>query len=605
MNKLILLLTFLSVETSAFLIDRSEAGRLNKWPSSKNINFFLSTSVPNVTNSEVSLMAVSSAGEFQSHIPNNISVLVSNDGEVEGRSDIYTMGSSSLFNDPGIIAVTEIFIEPETGKIFEADIVINGSYQFSNSTLSNKYLGNILTHEIGHALGLDHSQLIDASMFFENRKGQHTLHTDDISGVRSLYGLNSTGSISGKVGGSGKLTSVFGAHVSAYSLKTGKAVASSVSDSTGLFSISNLPINDSYFIYIEPLNNLGSLSNYYNVAKKNFCDSNNSYKGSFFQRCFGDDRGKPYGVSLDSSSLNINLGNVSIKCGLEVSREYIISKGSIYSPRLITKSGNDLSVGSSSIGYFNAVRDIDGNKNVDATFDDIYDEYNFDLSSYDIKSEFPNKELFLEVRITTQPFYSPLRVTTILDHDDFSSPVHTPFSANTLPVNSDGNYDLGVTVRLPINSDSLKNIYNLKVLPNDIDEVLGMRIDSTLAYEIFSLSRAEHEESRHFYFMTTALVEKIGTSYSIVSHKNFGLASDNTNCMEGSQTYAVEANTVYESNSLRVSKNKKDDSAFPVACGTITDINSGPPGNGPFASLTLIGFCIIFAMKVRSSQLVE
>jgi hypothetical protein len=605
MKGLILFLLFTSFSVNAFLIDRSDTGRLNKWPSSKSINFFLTTSVPNLTNNEVSSITFDSVEEFKPHVSNNISVLVSNDGEQRGRSDIYTMNNSSLFNDPGIIAVTEIFIDPESGRIYEADIVINGTYQFSNSTLNNKYFGNIMTHEIGHALGLDHSQLVDATMFFENRKGQHSLHTDDISGVRSLYGQSSTGSISGTVAGSGNITGVFGAHVSAYSLNSGKAVSSSVSDSNGGFSITNLPLDDSYFIYIEPLNNLGSVSNYYNVAKKNFCDSNNYYKGGFFQRCFGNDRGKPYGVTLDSSNRNVGLGNVSIKCGLEVSREYIISKGSIFTPELVTTSASDMFVGSSHIGYFNAVRTFDAFNNVDANFDDSFDEYNLDLSNHDIQSQYPNKDLYLEVKIMTQPFYSPLRVTTILDHDGFSNPVYTPFSSSTLPVNSDGNYDLGVTLRLPIDSDNLKNIYNLKIVPHDIDEILSMSPDSSLSYEIFSLSRADHNENRHFYFITTTLVEKSGINYVPVSHKNFGSISDNSNCMEGSQTYAVEANTVYENNSLRVSKNKKDESSFPIACGTIRDINSGPPGNGPFASLTILGFCIIFAMKVRSSQLVE
>lgn len=602
MNRFIIFLFILSINANAFLIDRSDTGRLNKWSSNSNINFYLTTSVPHLTSNEVRAITLDSAAEFQSHIPNSINVFVSNDGEVPGRSDIYTSANSLFFNEQGIIAVTETFIEPETGRIFESDIILNGSsnfnggtFLFSSSTLNKQYLGNIMTHEIGHAVGLDHSQLVDASMFFENRKGQYSLHTDDISGVRSLYGQNSSGSISGTVAGSGNLTSVFGAHVSAYSLKTGKAVSSSVSDSNGSFSITNLPTGDSYFIYVEPLNNLGSLSSYYSVAKKNFCDSKHSYKGGFFQRCFGEDRGKPYGVNLDGSSTNINLGHVSIKCGLEVSREYIISKGTVFTPELISTLDNELFVGSSNIGYFNAVKTSNS-----VIFDDLYDEYELDLSSHDIKTNYPNKDLYLEVRIITQPFYSPLRVTTILDHEDLASPVYTPLLTSTLPVNTEGNYDLSVELRLPISSNNLKNIYNLKVQPYDIDQVHAL-----LSNEIFSLSRSEHEESRHFYFMTTSLVEKIGADYYMVSQKNFGSLSDNTNCMEGSQTYAVEANTVYETNSLRVSKNKKDESAFPVACGTITDINSGPPGNGPFASLTLIGFCLIFAMKVRSSQLVE
>lgn len=50
----------------------------------------------------------------------------------------------------------------------------------------------IATHELGHALGLDHSEVLDATMYPSlrgNGLSLRTLHRDDPEGVEFLYGL--------------------------------------------------------------------------------------------------------------------------------------------------------------------------------------------------------------------------------------------------------------------------------------------------------------------------------------------------------------------------------------------------------------------------------
>ena len=46
----------------------------------------------------------------------------------------------------------------------------------------------VAVHEIGHALGLEHSNVKGTVMWPTAKIGAPTLHQDDINGIRSLYG---------------------------------------------------------------------------------------------------------------------------------------------------------------------------------------------------------------------------------------------------------------------------------------------------------------------------------------------------------------------------------------------------------------------------------
>lgn len=78
-----------------------------------------------------------------------------------------------------------------------ADIALNGyQYQwftdFNRTSSSAYFVEGTVTHEIGHFIGLDHSPIGSATLYAYNASGvshQVGLATDDICGVRSLYGL--------------------------------------------------------------------------------------------------------------------------------------------------------------------------------------------------------------------------------------------------------------------------------------------------------------------------------------------------------------------------------------------------------------------------------
>ena len=172
-----------------------------------------------------------------------------------------TVENSALFSGSSNTGRTRVFYDPSTGAISEADIVINphpvsadGSpVLFSTDGTPGTYdLESALTHELGHLLGLEHSGVIASTM--QARQGlnglynlsattNRTLSEDDRAAERGLYGVREgLGAIEGKVqnSSSGSPTAVFGAHVWAESVQTGRVIASSITLSDGTYRIEGL-----------------------------------------------------------------------------------------------------------------------------------------------------------------------------------------------------------------------------------------------------------------------------------------------------------------------------------------------------------------------------
>lgn len=145
---------------------------------------------------------------------------------------------------------TRIFYNPTTGEITEADVVINPAASFSTDGTPGTYdLEATFTHEIGHLLGLEHSDEAGAVMqphqginglYEQAAFNARTLSDDDRAGAHALYGARENfGAVTGTI--SDAATIPVAAHVWVEERATGRIMAGNVSLPNGSYRIEGLP----------------------------------------------------------------------------------------------------------------------------------------------------------------------------------------------------------------------------------------------------------------------------------------------------------------------------------------------------------------------------
>jgi predicted Zn-dependent protease len=159
----------------------------------------------------------------------------------------------------GALAITVTTTAALTGQILDADIIFDPDANFSTSTTTPAGVHDfeaVLTHEVGHLLGLDHSAILSATMFprlSEGSAAARVLSADDIAGISSIY-PNSTYLARGSISGTVRLTSnasVYGAVVVAVN-SSGQPAAHGVTDMRGNYVIQGLPAG-TYQVFAEPM----------------------------------------------------------------------------------------------------------------------------------------------------------------------------------------------------------------------------------------------------------------------------------------------------------------------------------------------------------------
>ncbi|RKY18179.1 MAG: hypothetical protein DRQ55_14050 [Planctomycetota bacterium] len=157
----------------------------------------------------------------------------------------------------GVVAVTPIQFEVASGRIVDADILFNandgpseGGFRFSADLSGGAFdIQGVGAHEIGHFIGIGHSQVLGATMApftgFANF-GPRTLHADDAAAAAAIYPGPPAGVISGVL-----TPAVDGANVWARSTSTGQVVSGAYSVG-GAYTLTGLPAG-SYVVTAAPV----------------------------------------------------------------------------------------------------------------------------------------------------------------------------------------------------------------------------------------------------------------------------------------------------------------------------------------------------------------
>jgi hypothetical protein len=96
--------------------------------------------------------------------------------------DIRIAGISQASNVLGL----SFFPPPYNGGTLAGDIVMNSSQPWQ---VNNTYdILTVAVHEMGHALGMDHSTIAQADMYANYTGTNQALNSDDVTGVQTVYG---------------------------------------------------------------------------------------------------------------------------------------------------------------------------------------------------------------------------------------------------------------------------------------------------------------------------------------------------------------------------------------------------------------------------------
>lgn len=577
---------------SGYVHNISPSGNKVHWSSSSTtIDVYVNSSNgQSINDSAVQSIAVDSVNEW-----NNLSNITIRKNSTAGSgqsslNEIYFSTDPTVFNGSGVVGITEVTYKNNSGEILEADILLNDNFTFSTDISADSYLGNVITHEMGHFLGLGHSQVAGSSMFYSLSLGQSELHPDDQAGAYSIYptGNPNKVSLSGKIIGSNKLIEVFGTHVEAVSVTTGKVDGSAISDLDGTFKIDGLRKNDQYLLYTKPIVKVG-LPTKYNTAKSNFCESGKSYRGSFFQSCGSTSEGFPQSINLNSS---INVGNVTIRCGFDVPTDYMQTKGTT-PPSFDLMAHVPDGIGNVFTGYFSA--------------QEIANPLSADYFRIDFSNEsWPaTGDLYLELKVTNQTFNSAYKANVSVKRNSSTTIIAPKYVRE-----SDGWLNIDTVAHIPISrADMSDNDFEIKISPESmISPSFPTGIPLT-KIEYFP-GDSDFEDALSLYLVTATIVKSNGDgSYSNVFSRQDQL-SDNTLCPDAVNTYSLTKYTTTGNTQTTNASRSKTDKGI-LGCGSI-DTNSDAGGSGPtgffiglILSLLLCDFTAKMINRLRARSLVQ
>ncbi len=278
----ILSLVFWSGTTAGYVrITTTTTGIELRWTDTPITYYINANGAPQIPNGS-EFLAVHAAFDAWENVPS-----AAVDFDFGGTTPLRSVGRDGLnvitfADDSGLLgsqtlAATFSFINHSNGVLEESDIAFNPNHDFSTSGEEDKFdIQSVVTHEVGHMLGLDHSGVVSSVMgpfAAVTQVFQRVLQYDDIAGVSEIYpqasNSETVGSIEGRVQANG--VGVFGAHVVVQD-DTGTTLVGTLARPDGDYTLPFLP-EGTYRVYAEPFDRPVSseqLSGYYRTINTNF-----------------------------------------------------------------------------------------------------------------------------------------------------------------------------------------------------------------------------------------------------------------------------------------------------------------------------------------------
>ncbi len=574
-------LTFLIVkDTFAFVHQKTLLGDDFRWPSNATITLYVNgANSSGIMSSSIESRAANSASLWNESGGPQLQIISTTSGPESGRSNVYFSTDPNYFSSSSILAVTESVYSEANGAIIESDIIIKDSVLFSNLQASSPFIGDILSHEMGHLVGLDHSSLSFSTMFYKLTRGQWSPSFDDHLGKNMLYSSSTGGTIKGKIAGGENVVGIFAADVQLISSREGRVIASTLTDQDGYFVFGGVPTGDLYYIYVKPLKIKEAISSYYQTRKTDFCTGFVDFKGSFFESCDNSRKGYPQGIDLTDGTSEVDVGVVTIKCNLNVPLGYFEGRSS--GDFIIGDADRS---GDSFVGFFTPSDITNG----------LRDNLTIDLTHIDASSG----NLYLDLSLISQDFNSRVAYEIEVRSPSSTYSYRYGFDSDSIPnLNLKGRILLDPLV-------SANNFFEVEIRPVDFDVFLP-----TTPQPLEGLYFPDFEnngDERLFYQFIYFISQNSGLEYPVFSHYSYPAIRGNQQCMDGQKTYSVKSSGSVTGVSRETFETKTQGEASIVACGSValmSDDNDDGPG-GPMTSLILGIFAAFFFFALKRQTIV-